>query len=154
MDPLQVGRLRGIHERGLIHGDVKPHNFCVPYRRSTLYAIDFEMTTAYPTKGGSFYGTAYWASVHALRKEPLSRRDDMHSLAYTLVGLIKETLPWENAVNDLDELTRVKASTTALELCDGLPQPCLEFVSHCLDLEFLQSPDYHFLSDCMQRLVS
>lgn len=43
----------------------------------------------------SFRGTVRYASAHAHLGRTGSRRDDLESLAYTLVFLIKGRLPWQ-----------------------------------------------------------
>jgi hypothetical protein len=45
------------------------------------------------SNGGS--GTVRYASVHAHLGRTGSRRDDMESLAYTLVFLLRGRLPWQ-----------------------------------------------------------
>jgi hypothetical protein len=44
-----------------------------------------------------FRGSSKYASVHALREEDQSRRDDLWSVLYVLVDLVEGELPWTKA---------------------------------------------------------
>jgi hypothetical protein len=49
----------------------------------------------YDQRPDVFRGTVRYASVHAHLGRTGSRRDDMESLAYTLVFLLRGRLPWQ-----------------------------------------------------------
>jgi len=52
-----------------------------------------------------------------------SRRDDLESLIYTLIYLIKGNLPWKSTINreSFDEILNKKINTKISDLCQGLP---------------------------------
>ena len=62
-----------------------------------------------------------------------SRHNDLESLAYVIVYLVKGQLPWQGiAVHPSqvhhDEVLRLKQVTMAKTLYKGLPQPFIKFI--------------------------
>ena len=93
-----------VHDRGVLHLSVKDRNVAVhsdaPQR---LMLVDFgrgccqhgtEGATATEATGRRFLGAC--CSVNAWRAGPLGRRDDLESLGYMLVRLLRGSLPWES----------------------------------------------------------
>jgi serine/threonine protein kinase len=99
-----------MHAKGYVHGDIKPENFLLGPAGSTtenkLYLVDLGLATRwrdavcnthveYNQQPDVFRGTVRYASVHAHLGRTGSRRDDLESLAYTLMFLLKSRLPWQ-----------------------------------------------------------
>ena len=100
-----VDRLSFIHSRGIIHRDVKPDNFVMgpTGKEHILYTIDFGLAKKYLDSDGEHIkyrdgrpltGTARYASIHTHKGIEQSRRDDLESLVYVFVYLLKGRLPW------------------------------------------------------------
>ena len=100
--------LENFHSKGFVHGDIKPENFLLgppgtPTEKK-LYLVDLGLATRwrdaicsthvdYDQRPDIFRGTVRYASVHAHLGRTGSRRDDLESLAYTLLFLLKGRLP-------------------------------------------------------------
>uniref|UniRef100_M1BLG1 non-specific serine/threonine protein kinase n=1 Tax=Solanum tuberosum TaxID=4113 RepID=M1BLG1_SOLTU len=105
-----ISILEKLHSRGYVHGDVKPENFLLgppgtPDEKK-LFLVDLGLATKwrdtstglhveYDQRPDVFRGTVRYASVHAHLGRTGSRRDDLESLAYTLIFLLRAKLPWQ-----------------------------------------------------------
>lgn len=149
-----IARLRYLHSKGIIHRDVKPENFVMGTGPSSnvVYLIDFGLAKKFSSEETvrgerRFVGTAMFASLHAHEGLEQGRRDDMEGLAYTLIWLLKGSLPWGNltGLNTEDKLQRtyeLKRSTPIKDLCFGIPPEFGEFLRASRELGFADVPDY------------
>ena len=86
-----------------------------------------------------------------------SRRDDLESIGYILVYLLKGSLPWQGIEIKPGEtieraIYRRKQEITIEELCLGLPKEFSEYLSYCRKLEFTEDPDYDHLIKLFEKL--
>jgi len=102
----QLSAVESLHARDYIHRDVKPSNFTVRFDNAvpTIFLIDFGLARLfrnpatylhipYTTKH-SVVGTLPFTSINGQRGRAQSRRDDLESLAYTIIFLARGHLPW------------------------------------------------------------
>lgn len=98
--------LEQVHDRGLIHGDLKPNNILrgctknAPY----LYIVDFGLAKSFYQDGTHKHiemkvdkeadGPIMYATVNTHDQLTQSRRDDLEMLGYSLVKLFRGSLPW------------------------------------------------------------
>ena len=100
---LQIGiqiiiLLKTIHDKGLIHRDIKPDNFLLGLnnKNKQIYLIDFGFCKTFLNnhkhiemkKTNNLIGTANFASVNAHEFNELSRRDDLESLVVDILFII------------------------------------------------------------------
>ncbi|OHT00655.1 hypothetical protein TRFO_32625 [Tritrichomonas foetus] len=148
-----------IHNKNFIHRDIKPDNFVMGtgHNSNSLFIIDFGLAKKYRdpnthvhvpySEGKSLTGTARYASIGALRGLEQSRRDDLESLAYVLIYLLKGSLPWMglDAVSRherYDKILDMKVRIPIDELCAGIPKEFASFLLAVKKLRFADKPKY------------
>ena len=100
-----IKRVEYVHNTRLIHRDIKPENFQIgkDNKSHLLYLTNFRNAKKYMSSTGKHLkfadganpgGTMRYASINAHVGIECSRRDDMESLAYLLIYLLKGELPW------------------------------------------------------------
>ncbi|KAI9107819.1 hypothetical protein K1719_021155 [Acacia pycnantha] len=154
-----ISILEKMHSRGYVHGDVKPENFLLgppgtPDEKK-LFLVDLGLATRwkdlatdmhveYDQRPDVFRGTVRYASVHAHLGRTGSRRDDLESLAYTLIFLLRGRLPWQGyqGENKGFLVCKKKMGTSPETLCCFCPLPFRDFVEHVVNLKFDEDPNY------------
>ncbi|XP_068641039.1 casein kinase 1-like protein HD16 isoform X2 [Aristolochia californica] len=154
-----ISILEKMHSRGYVHGDVKPENFLLgppgtPDEKK-LFLVDLGLATRwkdsstghhveYDQRPDVFRGTVRYASVHAHLGRTGSRRDDLESLAYTLIFLLRGRLPWQGyqGENKGFLVCKKKMATSPETLCCFCPVPFRQFVEYVVNLKFDEEPNY------------
>ncbi|KAG9034369.1 hypothetical protein FS837_002228 [Tulasnella sp. UAMH 9824] len=148
-----IRRLGQFHDLGYTHRDVKLANFVEvfhPRRQEYVFKIaDLGFANRYldetgkhlPNGPSSFVGTPQFSSKNTDRGNAQSHRDDMESLAYSLIDLaLPSALPWHG--KSFPELQKMKVQIPPEDLCQGLPPIFAKFLIYCDKLDFEERPDY------------
>ena len=161
--------LEHFHSKGFVHGDIKPENFLLgppgtPTEKK-LYLVDLGLATRwrdaicsthvdYDQRPDIFRGTVRYASVHAHLGRTGSRRDDLESLAYTLLFLLKGRLPWQGYQGDNKGflVCKKKMATSAEALCRYTPPAFRQYMEAVVNLKFDEEPKYGALAALFEPL--
>ena len=150
--------LKTIHEKGLVHRDIKPDNFLFGQNKlSDLYLIDFGFCKSYLNNDihvsikstHSIIGSFNYASIMSHKRIELSRRDDLESLGYMLLYFISENLPWNNDTNE-NEIVKKKQEILNNE---KYPRVLLDFLIYSRYLEYEETPNYNLIIDNFKREI-
>ncbi|KAE8714151.1 arabinogalactan peptide 16-like [Hibiscus syriacus] len=144
-----ISILEQLHHKGFVHGDVKPENFLLGQpgtsNEKKLYLVDLGLASTwkeaasgrhvdYDQKPDVFRGTVHYASVHAHLGRTGSQRDDLESLAYTLIFLLTGKLPWQGYIGENKGFLVCKKVATSPEmLCYLCPPPFQQYHYNVMD---------------------
>ncbi|XP_058074816.1 casein kinase 1-like protein HD16 [Magnolia sinica] len=154
-----ISILEKLHFKGFVHGDIKPENFLLGQPGTAderkLYLVDLGLASRwkdassghhvdYDQRPDVFKGTIRYASVHAHLGRTGSRRDDLESLAYTLIFLLKGRLPWQGFMGENKGflVCKKKMATPAETLCSLCPFPFQQFLEMVTNMKFDEEPNY------------
>jgi serine/threonine protein kinase len=174
----------------VIHRDIKPANILLTLDHPpTIRLIDFGIARPFkigiPTQHDPIRerrnvpGTLHWVSLNAqlgygalsfplclfyfayyLCDLDTSRRDDVESLAYTLLFLLRGSLPWQryNARSAtlfgcIKQVREKKKQWPGQRLGEGIAKEFGDLLDYARALEFDSEPDYEGLRSSFQRLA-
>jgi len=83
-------------------------------------------------------------------------RDDMESLGYVWIYLLKGRLPWQGqrlcpGENKLDRIAFLKLNTRLETLCEGIPDEFLVYMNYIRRLKNTEMPDHDQLRDLFRN---
>lgn len=154
-------RIQFLHEKQFIHRDVKPQNFCIGKGKNskTIYMIDLSFAKQYLQMDGSHIpeldsqgltGTIRYCSKNAMKGFTQSRRDDLESLGYMMIYLLRGGLPWmqlsyKTKKEKLEKVLDKKLHYGLENLCKNQPDIFVRYFQYVESLEFEQKPNYKML---------
>ena len=149
--------IKGLHQLGFIHRDIKPGNILVrisPNASTPIVLIDFGLVRVYwdqkthkhlpERERTGFRGTKTYASLNAHMQHDLSRRDDIASWLYFTIDIIKGGLPWKGVANNAD-VAIMKNNFNIVEAVQDFAPDLANVYNHIKSLQFADEPDYEFI---------
>jgi len=159
--------IQAVHERGFIHRDIKPPNFMTGITSSNeneknenttsdkIFLIDFGMSRTYiddKTKShrcnrirtSGIIGTPRYVSTNVHDGNEPSRRDDLISIMYVLVYLVKGRLPWKAPASP-ESVAQMKKTISPEELFSNMPPEYLDVFKYLSTISYDETPKYSYI---------
>lgn len=163
-------RIESLHNQGFIHRDIKPENFvigCDNSQKKIIHLVDFGLACSYLDennkhvpfkKNSSISGTLYYLSVYGHLGIKATRRDDLISLGYMLIHLLKGQLAWIHTKGTTKEMIKkiyqIKATIFLKKLCENLPKEFISYFQYVYKLSFFEKPDYALLKGLFIKMMN
>ncbi|XP_023238172.1 casein kinase I-like [Centruroides sculpturatus] len=162
-----IERIEYVHNKNLIHRDIKPNNFLmgIGRHRIMLYLIDFGLAKQYIRRrkhipyreNRKLTGTIRYISINTHLGIEQSRRDDMESIGYVLMYFNRGSLPWQGLevateTERYEKIRELKMSIPVEVLCNGFPAEFATYLNYCRRLRFDETPDYTYLRQLFSNL--
>ncbi|EFO27211.1 serine/threonine protein kinase [Loa loa] len=165
-----LDRIQTLHDAGYVHRDLTSDTFVVGIEENIakVYLVTMKLASKYIKISGGcrkhipygenieFFGSSYFASLNRHLGTVASRRDDLESYIYILLYFLKGNLPWQiyGNSNELEQVLKIKTSTSIETLCHGLPTEFATVLNYCRTLKFEDKPDYLFIRQLFRDLFN
>jgi len=152
--------VKDIHDRGIVHCDLKPSNFLIKNNKDNItevYLIDYGLAKCFLDDKQRHYGlktneiivgTHRYMSINTHHGFSQSRRDDLESLGYILMFLYHGKLPWQHQTS----LSAVIKQKQEFTWCNDTIGEFVLFINYCKNLSFTDKPNYLYLQNILTNL--
>ena len=181
-----ISIMEQIHGAGLVFNDLKQDNILFDFdanmdkmstseenifENNNINLIDFGFATQYIDEETNehvkkqqldvFRGNMVFASLNQMKFYTTSRRDDLISLLYFMVFLLKESnLPgielsddYEDPNKEFEKLYSAKHEYSSKDLCFGNSRDLYKFKKEVFSYRFADIPDYENLRNILKKLL-
>lgn len=154
-----LDRIKVLHEKYLLHRDIKPDNFLFGLETQTnkLFLVDFGFAKRYDYDGNhipekkinSLIGSPNFVSLNIHNNSEPSRRDDIESCIYIIMNMLYGKLEWfDKNINEMMILKEQLTNKIEIPLFIKL---MLEYIR---SIKFEEKPDYNYLISLLNNVFN
>ncbi|OMJ85458.1 hypothetical protein SteCoe_13218 [Stentor coeruleus] len=162
-----LNRIEAMHNANIIHRDVKPSQFLLSNDKTNIYLVDYGMAGYYRVNNAHkafktrcrFRGSVTFASINNHMGFKQSRRDDLESLCYSLLYLIKGDLPWKPDPNiqgfkKWKIVLNQKVNVNHDKLFQNIPLEFENLLMYTRRLLYDQAPNYNYMRSLLSKFAT
>ena len=161
--------IKGIHDRGVIHRDIKPDNILYSFDTyENIYLIDFGLSLCYRDIDGvhikkksnrEIVGSINFISINIHEGTTATRRDDLISICYVIIYILYGELPWD--INKIEETAvlnlyknvyNIKKHIELKKYYKNIPDNIIFCYEYCKGLGYDEEPDYNYLCRLLKSI--
>lgn len=161
-----INRIEIMHNSDIVHRDIKPSQFLLSNDKTHLYLVDYGMAGFYKDKATHkafktrcrFRGSVTFASINNHMGFKQSRRDDLESLCYSLLYLLKGELPWKpdpgiQGFKKWKIVLNQKVNIDRDSLFRDIPSEFETLFKYTRRLLYEQSPNYGYMKGLLSKFT-
>lgn len=163
-----INIIKTLHNNFIIHRDIKPENILISNtsnrffnvdcsipnneKKINIYIIDFGFSKKFINDDNThiimkpihkLIGTPNFASINSHNLCELSRRDDLESIAYSLIYLYYGKLPWQNLKNNTNDKIKQTKVLFQENIKNIKNNVLYDFLLYSINLDFNETPNYN-----------
>eukprot|EP01117_Protostelium_nocturnum_P001213 TRINITY_DN11535_c0_g1_i1.p1 TRINITY_DN11535_c0_g1~~TRINITY_DN11535_c0_g1_i1.p1 ORF type:complete len:574 (+),score=145.15 TRINITY_DN11535_c0_g1_i1:109-1830(+) len=160
-----IKRIETLHESGFLHRNLDLDSFCIgeegKAKKDRLYLVDLSSVRSLRELNGDhisyrenqeFEGNYVYSSINSHLKKRLSRRDDLESIGWILISLIKGRFPWDNfkeSISPIEMERKIRDSKMdySINMFDDIPEEFEKYMNYCRSLGFQEEPNYNYIKN-------
>ena len=151
-------RIKFIHSKNIIYCNINPDNLYINFFRfqNIIYLTDFthaiKCDNVNKTKNSFNSNNLIFSSINSMNGIKIYKKDDLESLGYLLLFLLKGGLPWELLAFNLDitneektrEIFQIKKYHPLDILYEGIPEEFKLYINYIKNLPVNHEIDYNY----------
>jgi len=151
-------KIKFIHSKNIIYSNVNPDNLYINFSRfqNIIYLTDFtraiKCDNINSAKNNYNRNNLIFSSINSMKGIKIYKKDDLESLGYLLLFLLKGGLPWELLTFNLDineeekalQIFQIKKNYLLGILYEGIPEEFKLFINYIKNLPINHEIDYNY----------
>jgi serine/threonine protein kinase len=159
-----INLLEKFHMAGFVHRDLKTHNWVIEYCEQTypkypeVFLIDYGLAKTYSAtpspKKKSLQGTVRYSSIHTHLGVEQSRRDDMQSLGFILVYLLRNREKSEAYHHIMILKMSIPVDKLVENIHHSIKDSILAYMLYANSLMYHEKPNYEYVKNLFKNLAT